>query len=479
MDSRQDITAIASDESSQPAQPVEMTQSDGLIARLGALHGKGSASLTNLSIYAFGVSGLWTALGTPLLPSRVGEIVEAGGGSVFGFELDKNGAWGLVSLIGLAMAALAQPMAGVMSDRRRGPGKRIPFMIVGSAGMAISTLLLGFTGALITVILVNIAIQWFGNFGQGAANGLIADHVSKGAKGQAAGALNLSRVAGAGIMTGLILLFMRQYDKDTSPEWYWVSLVVLAFMAIAATLWTVTALRRPQPDETMKMNIPASELEPEEETLDDGTDTADGSYLRFLISMAIVITGFSALQLYSFYYLEDVIGLENAADGGIVILLTTGAATALTVLPAGRLTDRIGRDKMLYFGGGVGVLASVILIFAESVIVVALDGFLMGIAIGIFLTVSWAIANDLVSQRNAARDLGYASIAVLIGSATARISGIGVDYLNDVQHALGYQTVLGAVALCFIITVFMMTRLSEYGETDEANAEPAQIVKPS
>jgi len=74
MDSRQEITAIANDEASQP---IEIAQSAGLIARLGALHGKGSASLTNLSIYAFGVSGLWTALGTPLLPARVGEIVEA------------------------------------------------------------------------------------------------------------------------------------------------------------------------------------------------------------------------------------------------------------------------------------------------------------------------------------------------------------------------------------------------------------------
>ena len=38
---------------------------------------------------------------------------------------------------------------------------------------------------------LNLVIQGMGNFGQGAANGLIADHVGKGSKGAAAGALNL------------------------------------------------------------------------------------------------------------------------------------------------------------------------------------------------------------------------------------------------------------------------------------------------
>jgi MFS family permease len=479
MDSRTDLTALASDE---PPQVNEADPHASPLRRLANLHARGPASLANISLYAFGVSGLWTALGTPLLPVKVGEIVEAGGGSLFGISLDKNGALGIVSLIGLAMAALAQPVAGMMSDRRAGPRKRLPYMIAGTAGMAAAAIALGFAGALLTLIVVNMLIQWFGNFGQGAANGLISDHVGKGAKGRAAGALNLSRVAGAGMVTAAVLLFMRQYDKDTSPGWFWVSLSLMAIAAIGAMLWTVTSLMRKQPAETVKMNIPASELERKEEPEKPGPVSSATGYLRFLIALSFVITGFSALQLYSFFYLEDVIGLENAADGGIVILLTTGAATALVVMPAGRLTDLVGRDMMLYVGGAVGVLASIILIFAQSVIVVALDGLLMGVAIGIFLTVSWALANDLVSQRNAARDLGYASIAVLIGSATARIAGIGVDYLNGIQHALGYQAVLGAVGMCFVITVFMMTRLGALDEpgpaAETAAAEPARASEP-
>ncbi len=437
------------------------------LAQIGNIYRRGPASLANLSLYAFGVSGLWTALGTPLLPIKVNEILGNGGSSVLGVVFDandKNGALGIVSLVGLAVAALAQPIAGTLSDRHKGVTKRLPYMLVGSAGMAASVLFLGFAGTLLSLIILNVLIQGFGNFGQGAANGLIADHVSPGKKGSAAGALNLSRVAGAGILTGLIFIFMARYDQETAPGWMTASLVLLAVAAIVATLWTVTSLWR-------STAVPGSGAEPEniQPVLTDidpaRTDIGNsamprGMYFRFLIALTMVITGFSALQLYSFFYLEDVIGLDNAAQGGIVILLSTAIATALTVLPAGRMTDKLGRDPMLVFAGIAGVLASVMLMFASSVLMVTLVGLLVGMVIGIFLTVSWALANDLVSRQHAARDLGYASIAVLIGSVTSRISGIGVDRLNDVRDALGYQAVLGAVALCFIVTVILMTRLN-------------------
>lgn len=443
-----------------------------------AEHRRGPRSLVNLSIYAAGLSGMWTALGTPILPIRIEEILENGGSTIFGITFDednKNGALGLVSLAGLAIAALAQPVAGVLSDRRVGPAKRMPFLLVGAIGMATGVLFLGIPGTLIALILLNIMIQGMGNFGQGAANGLIADHVGAGSKGAAAGALNLSRVIGAGVLTSAVLLMMGQYDEETAPGWMMASLVLMASVAVVTTLWTVLSLwRHGAPAESaVEEELP---VETFEEVTEPGEDMSSDNYFRFLIALTVVITGFSALQLYSFFYLEDVIGLENPSQGGLVILIAISITTALTVLPAGRLTDRIGRDPMLITGGAFGVLSTVILIFASSLVVVALVGILVGAAIGIFLTVSWALANDLVSKRHAARDLGYASVAVLIGSTASRISGLGVDRLNQAQDALGYQVVLGAVALCFVITVGLMTRLSvdgPTGTTESLQEQPA------
>lgn len=412
-----------------PASQFSLSSAGRVFRSVFPVHRRGSRSLINLSLYAAGLSGMWTAIGTPILPIKIEEILSNGGSTILGFTFDEdneNGALGLVSLAGLAIAALAQLVAGALSDRRTGPSKRLPFLLIGSIGMAAGVLFLGLTGTLIALTLLNVLIQGTGNFAQGAANGLISDHVGKGSKGAAAGALNLSRVIGAGLLTAVVLLMMGQYDVDDSPGWMLASLALMATFTTLTTLWTVTSLwRRGDPaQEPAELELP---LEPVDEVAETESVVPHDSYFRFLIALTVVITGFSALQLYSFFYLKDVIGLDNPSQGALGVLIAIAITTALTVLPAGYLTDRIGRDRMLFTGGVFGVTGTIILIFAGSLAVVVMVGVLVGAAIGIFLTVSWALANDLVSKRHAARDLGYASVAVLIGSTASRISGLGVD----------------------------------------------------
>ena len=73
---------------------------------------KGQHNFTNLSIYAFGLSGVWTGVGAGILPFKVLEALEAGRVEMLGYSLDKNGALGMLSLVGLAVAAAVQLGAG-------------------------------------------------------------------------------------------------------------------------------------------------------------------------------------------------------------------------------------------------------------------------------------------------------------------------------------------------------------------------------
>ena len=80
-------------------------------------------------------------------------------------------------------------------------------------------------------------------------------------------------------------------------------------------------------------------------------------------------------------------------------------------------------------------------------------------AIGLFLTLTWTVANDLVTHADAARELGYTSIATLIGAAMARFAGVGIDIINDLSENLGYKAMLVSVALAFVLSAVLLAKV--------------------
>ena len=77
------------------------------------------------------------------------------------------------------------------------------------------------------------------------------------------------------------------------------------------------------------------------------------------------------------------------------------------------------------------------------------------------MTLTWAVANDLVSRSTAAKELGYTSVATLIGAAGARFAGVGIDELNDVSENLGYKMILVAVAISFACSALILAKIAK------------------
>ena len=111
---------------------------------------------------------------------------------------------------------------------------------------------------------------------------------------------------------------------------------------------------------------------------------------------------------------------------------------------------------ILILGGGLGATGAAILLFVDSFGAILLDGLLIGCSVGIMLSVTWAVANDMVSGRRAARDLGLTGIAILAGSALARLAGLGIDALNHRSEGLGYEVMLISICIAFIVAAIML-----------------------
>lgn len=438
----------------------------------------GSPNLSNLSIYAFGLSGVWTGIGASILPFKVIEALEVGNMSVLGYTFDKNGALGLISLLGLIVAAVAQLAAGSLSDRDERPGKRLLYLLIGGLGLAVMTVLFGFTNSFVTLILAIVGMQLFGNSAQGPANALIIDHVPANERGAAAGVLNLWRLLGAGSITVIVLQFMARYDKEDAPQWLWYSIALITASVVISVLWTVLK-NRPKDGwfipTLKKKTVKKGECQQNiSKATIDSTSGISRSYLAFLVALAFGIAAMSSMQIYALFFLQDVAGLQNPANGADLLVIAIVGAAALTVLPAGRLADRWGRTSLFIFAGVAGVISSLLLLFVSSIGPVLAIGVVIGISVGLFMTLTWAVANDLVSRSAAAKELGYTSVAALVGAAGARFAGVGIDELNDVSENLGYKMILVAVAVSFALSALILAKISN----NSSLAEPTPASDP-
>jgi MFS family permease len=385
-------------------------------------------------------------------------------------DLDKNGAIAVVSLCGLVMAAVVQPAAGFLSDRSQlRSGHRTTFMAIGAVGLVAAAISLGTADAFGAMLIAVIWLQVSGNFIQGPANALLVDHVPPSRIGAAAGLLNVFKVAGAGVFVITVLLLMDNYDRDTGRVWLWASLALLVCVVVASALWTVLSLR-------MRRGAPlipafAEELarrparRPAPPARSEGRRR--GAYVLFLLSLVFVIAAMSAMQVYSIPFLEDAVGLANPARGAALLALVVAVSTAAVAVPAGRLQDRFGHRPLLVAAGVSGAAAALLLMAAHTLVHVMFIGVVAGFSIGIFVSVTWAMANGLVPRTAAARELGYTGVATLAGAALARIGGPGIDALNSGTPELGYRVMLGAIAVAFLITPALLWLVTGTGAARE------------
>ena len=440
----------------EAATPLPETPSGSNIgfSSIARTYRRGPASLFNLSVYSFGLSAMATGIGSGILPIKVLDVLDSGAVIVFGNDLDKNGTLGLISLIGLACAAVMQPASGVMSDRSlKSTGKRLPFIAAGAVLMAVSAYFFGAANTFLSVLLATILIQLSGNLSQGPANALLVDHIERQRLGRAAGALNLFKVLGAGIFTIIVLQLMDRYDRQEANEWLWYALAMLSTVLIVTSLWTVFSLRnRPAGEDDTEHVEPAVRHEQDARPFNLNKVT----FGWFLFSLTFVIAAMSSMQVYAFFFLQDVVGIDNPAGEASMVAGAVVLSTAATVLPAGYIADRIGRSWILILGGCLGAVGAGLLLFVDSLLAILLDGLLIGCSVGIMLTVTWTVANDMVSGRRAARDLGLTGIAMLVGSALARLAGVGIDALNDRSDGLGYQVMLISICVAFIVAAIML-----------------------
>jgi MFS family permease len=181
-------------------------------------------------------------------------------------------------------------------------------------------------------------------------------------------------------------------------------------------------------------------------------------YSRFFINLS-----YSTVAFFLLYYLQDTIGLKEAAEKNLgYILLTVTIAGLIGTLIAGYFADRFPKKRLVYIACTVLALAAGTIAFIHSMTAVLVVAFVFGVGWGAFSAVDWALAVNLLPEGGAARYMAVWHMCMTVPQIIAPGFGPIGDYLNRVYgQGLGWRAAMMSTVLYLVIGTLLLRRVRE------------------
>lgn len=290
----------------------------------------GTTKLLGLGSGFFAITLAWSVYNA-YMPLLLGNFIES------------RGLRGAIMGVDNLMALLLIPVVSSWSDRVKSPlGSRLPFIVVAlpAAGLLLAALPFA-SGALYTLILVDLVFLLSMTVLRGPVIALMPDHVAQGLRSQANGLINLM-----GGLGGLLAFLVLGPLWDLGRHWPFVLGGALLLLALPVLMRVVD--RRPAFAEPLSADDEATPLRAL--LRDAGALFSPGQRhaLRLLCTMAIYTLGFAAVEAQFTTYAVEHLGIS----GGLAAILLGAFSLAfvLAALPAGLVGGRVGKPKAMRYG---------------------------------------------------------------------------------------------------------------------------------
>jgi MFS family permease len=410
-----------------------------------------------LSAFWFAIAYTMQPLGgniIPLLVARFTHPMTAHLGPL-ALPLDVNTYVSVLDTIGAAFAIVWQPAIGALSDNSRFTlGRRRPYIAIGVIGDIVFLSLIAFVTSYWALLVVYAFFQMASNTAQGPYQGMLPDQVPADQRGEASGYYGLMNMLGTivGFLVVGALLIPTHHLRLAI-----LTLPVVLAIAGALVIFGVPDRRRTSvPDQPVGRSI----------FLSFAIDTRryrDFAWLmvsRLFFLMAPVGISTYAFNFirFTFHYSEGKASLYASALQAIVVVFA-----AILCMTAGFLAERFGKKRLIAAACLIGALGSTLLIFAPTLPWILGFGLIVGISLGIFLSVDWAFMTDLIPKAEAGRYMGVSNIATASAGLIARpILGPIIDAFNNNRtSAVGYRVMFGIVTGFFLIAFLTLRPVRE------------------
>ncbi len=405
--------------------------------------------LLQISIYWFGINAIWggwEVLNQEKVPELFGELTA--GRAMFPVEL-----------LGALIAIAVQPTVGCISDYTMSRwGRRKPYIAIGATLDVVFLLGIAIANTPLIFITFLLLLQFSSNFAQGPFQGYIPDLVPEEQVGIASALVGM--MSTLGVIGGVLFLSFgyRMGEDFTIPA------LLLGGVEFATAMGTVIFVREGR---QAKSREGRSWWSVAREAW--GTDILrERSYVWLLASRFFVLAAGAFIANWAIIWMERALGFGSDEKGTWVtaILGATAVATALSTIPAAKVSDRVGRKPVIWVACAIGASGVGIFAFAPTIEVALVGGVLVGVGSGMFLAVDWALLSELVPKASSGRYMGMSNlatalqgvIAVLVGGLVLDIIangflGFEADFAASARWAIAFGVLFYAVGALLLIPV--------------------------
>jgi MFS family permease len=381
-----------------------------------------TSALVRISLFWLGLTAIDGAVGASVASKIKFEgLAEPG---------SEGSALAIVGILSFAFSVAVQPTVGAISDYTSSRwGRRKPYIATGALLDAVFLLGIASSNTLLALAAFVTLLSFSTNVARGPFQGYVPDLVPAPQVGTASGLVGLMQVIGN--IVGFGLAAIANIEGSVG-----IALVAVAVVEVVTMLSVVLRVPNgPPPKPRNGKSWPAIAAETW------GTDILrETSYLWLLASRLLILMGGAAFVNFITFYLADSHGLTQSEVGAaqLTFLAAVALASLVSIIPASRVSDRVGRKPVIYVASGLGAVSVVIIAAAPTIPIAAIGAAIFGASQGTFLAVDWALMTDIIPKASSGRYMGLSNVAT--ASSTAIAVAIGGVFIDVVNKGLGTGT---------------------------------------